>query len=118
MQIEEDGRRFNQLKCQIDDLRRRQHDKVISDASLSIKYFYYDNALFFFTFSVAAIWLYKLIVATSDAPLQVTAFGGDRVLRLYKSVEKHKNRFKCPPVGPIGHHVVCHNYLWLLSCLF
>ncbi|CAD6219830.1 unnamed protein product [Miscanthus lutarioriparius] len=26
-EIEEDGRRFNQLKCQIDDLRRRQHDK-------------------------------------------------------------------------------------------
>ncbi|XP_066397226.1 structural maintenance of chromosomes protein 6B-like [Miscanthus floridulus] len=71
-EIEEDGRRFNQLKCQIDDLRRRQHDKV-------------------------------------------TAFGGDRVLRLYKSVEKHKNRFKCPPVGPIGHHVQLASDSWSVA---
>jgi hypothetical protein len=71
----------------------------------------------FLTFSVAAIWLYKLIVAASHAPLQLTAFGGDRLQSLYKSVERHNSRFKCSPIGPIGRHLVCHNYLWLLSLL-
>ncbi|TVU10824.1 hypothetical protein EJB05_44376 [Eragrostis curvula] len=37
---------------------------------------------------------------------KVTAFGGERVLQLLKSIEKHQNRFKRPPIGPIGVHVL------------
>lgn len=46
-QIDEDGRRINQLKYQIDDLGRRQLNRVIFDASLNSKYFYCDSAVFF-----------------------------------------------------------------------
>ena len=45
-----------------------------------------------------------------DASSQLTAFGGDRVRSLYRSIERHHSRFKCPPIGPIGYHVVWHNY--------
>jgi hypothetical protein len=46
LQIDEDGRRINQLKYQIEDLRQRQRDKVIFGASVSSKYFYCDSAVF------------------------------------------------------------------------
>ncbi|OEL37148.1 Structural maintenance of chromosomes protein 6B [Dichanthelium oligosanthes] len=36
---------------------------------------------------------------------KLTAFGGDRVLNLFRSIERHQSRFKCPPAGPIGAHV-------------
>ena len=57
-----------------------------------------------------------------DASSQLTAFGGDRVQSLYRSIERHHSRFKCPPIGPIGYHVVWHNYTecclcWLLKLL-
>ncbi|XP_066392341.1 structural maintenance of chromosomes protein 6B-like [Miscanthus floridulus] len=68
----EDGRRFNQLKCQIDDLRCRQHDKL-------------------------------------------TAFGGDRLQSLYKSVERHNSRLKCSPIGPIGHHLQLASGCWSVA---
>lgn len=37
---------------------------------------------------------------------QVTAFGGEKVLRLLKSIDRHHDKFKSPPIGPIGAHVV------------
>ena len=41
------------------------------------------------------------------APLgQVTAFGGDRVIQLLRAIERHHQRFKRPPIGPIGSHLV------------
>ena len=46
LQIDEDEHRINQLKSQIEDLRRRQHDKVIFGASVSSKYFNCDSAVF------------------------------------------------------------------------
>ena len=46
LQIDEDGRRINQLKSQIEDLRRHKHDKVIFGASVSNKYFNCDSAVF------------------------------------------------------------------------
>ncbi|XP_073004017.1 structural maintenance of chromosomes protein 6B-like isoform X3 [Typha latifolia] len=36
---------------------------------------------------------------------KVTAFGGERVLNLLRSIERHHKRFKSPPIGPIGAHV-------------
>ncbi|XP_039794532.1 structural maintenance of chromosomes protein 6B-like isoform X4 [Panicum virgatum] len=71
-EIDEDGRRINHLKSQIEDLRRRQHDKL-------------------------------------------TAFGGDRVQSLYRSIERHHSRFKCPPIGPIGYHVQLASDCWSLA---
>lgn len=38
--------------------------------------------------------------------LQVTAFGGDRVINLLRAIERHHHKFKRPPIGPIGSHVV------------
>lgn len=38
--------------------------------------------------------------------LQVTAFGGGRVINLLQAIERHRHRFKRPPIGPIGAHVV------------
>ncbi|XP_066390022.1 structural maintenance of chromosomes protein 6B-like isoform X3 [Miscanthus floridulus] len=71
-EIEDDGCRINQLKSQIDDLRRRQHDKL-------------------------------------------TAFGGDRLQSLYKSVERHKSKFKCHPIGPIGCHLQLASDFWSIA---
>eukprot|EP00249_Psilotum_nudum_P022184 c28410_g1_i1 orf=301-3471(+) len=36
---------------------------------------------------------------------KVTAFGGDSVLRLLQIIERHHQKFKKPPLGPIGAHV-------------
>ena len=55
LQVDEDGRRINQLKSQIEDLRRRQHDKVIFGASGSIN-ISTVILLCFLTSSVATIW--------------------------------------------------------------
>ncbi|RLN33350.1 hypothetical protein C2845_PM03G29530 [Panicum miliaceum] len=71
-EIYEDDRRINQLKSQIEDLRRRQRDKL-------------------------------------------TAFGGDRVQSLYRSIERHHSRFECPPIGPIGYHVQLASDCWSLA---
>ena len=37
---------------------------------------------------------------------QVTAFGGDRVNNLLRAIERHRQRFTKPPIGPIGAHLV------------
>ncbi|CAN6172055.1 unnamed protein product [Urochloa humidicola] len=51
---------------------------------------------------------------------KVTAFGGDRVLSLFRSIERHMSRFKCPPVGPIGAHVELSSDYWSVAvdCAF
>ncbi|KAK8459489.1 hypothetical protein SEVIR_2G152500v4 [Setaria viridis] len=51
---------------------------------------------------------------------KVTAFGGDRVLSLFRSIERHQSRFKCPPVGPIGAHVELSSDSWSVAvdCAF
>ncbi|KAK1272381.1 hypothetical protein QJS04_geneDACA012444 [Acorus gramineus] len=36
---------------------------------------------------------------------KVTAFGGDRVLGLLRAIERHHQKFRSPPIGPIGAHV-------------
>ncbi|EXC13936.1 hypothetical protein L484_006634 [Morus notabilis] len=36
---------------------------------------------------------------------RVTAFGGDRVINLLRVIEGRYQRFKMPPIGPIGAHV-------------
>ncbi|KAL9266845.1 Structural maintenance of chromosomes protein 6B-like protein [Drosera capensis] len=36
---------------------------------------------------------------------KVTAFGGDRVTQLLRVIENHSNKFRRPPIGPIGVHV-------------
>ncbi|KAL6007826.1 hypothetical protein ACLOJK_033329 [Asimina triloba] len=40
---------------------------------------------------------------------KVTAFGGDRVIRLLQAIERHHRRFKMPPIGPIGAHLALVN---------
>ncbi|XP_062153767.1 structural maintenance of chromosomes protein 6B-like isoform X1 [Alnus glutinosa] len=40
---------------------------------------------------------------------KVTAFGGDRVINLLRAIERHQQRFKKPPVGPIGAHLTLVN---------
>ncbi|WOL06207.1 structural maintenance of chromosomes protein 6B-like [Canna indica] len=40
---------------------------------------------------------------------KVTAFGGEKVLRLLQSVERHHNKFNRPPIGPVGAHVTLVN---------
>ncbi|KAF8690848.1 hypothetical protein HU200_041247 [Digitaria exilis] len=51
---------------------------------------------------------------------KLTAFGGDRALRLFRSIERHQSRFKCPPVGPIGSHVQLSSDYWSVAvdCAF
>ncbi|KAK3132524.1 hypothetical protein QOZ80_6AG0523890 [Eleusine coracana subsp. coracana] len=46
---------------------------------------------------------------------KVTAFGGDRVLKLLESIDKHHNRFESPPIGPIGVHVQLASDCWSLA---
>ncbi|XP_039809676.1 structural maintenance of chromosomes protein 6B-like isoform X4 [Panicum virgatum] len=46
---------------------------------------------------------------------KLTAFGGDRVQNLYRSIERHHSRFKCPPIGPIGYHVQLASDCWSLA---
>lgn len=41
--------------------------------------------------------------------VQVTAFGGDKVIQLLRVIERHHHQFKQPPIGPIGVHLVCHS---------
>lgn len=44
---------------------------------------------------------------------KVTAFGGDRVISLLRAIERHCNRFKMPPIGPIGVHLsLIHGDTW------
>ncbi|KAG9452307.1 hypothetical protein H6P81_005211 [Aristolochia fimbriata] len=40
---------------------------------------------------------------------KVTAFGGERVINLLRSIEQHHNKFSRPPIGPIGAHVTMVN---------
>ncbi|XP_038683969.1 structural maintenance of chromosomes protein 6B-like isoform X2 [Tripterygium wilfordii] len=40
---------------------------------------------------------------------KVTAFGGDRVISLLRSIERHQHKFKRPPIGPIGVHLTLVN---------
>lgn len=46
---------------------------------------------------------------------QVTAFGGDKVMNLLRTIERCYQRFKCPPIGPIGAHLVSVEYLQYLQ---
>lgn len=43
---------------------------------------------------------------------KVTAFGGERVLNLLRSIERHHRGFSSPPVGPIGAHVTLTDGEW------
>ncbi|PRQ59796.1 putative structural maintenance of chromosomes protein [Rosa chinensis] len=40
---------------------------------------------------------------------KVTAFGGDRVMDLLRIIERNHQRFKSPPIGPIGAHLTLNN---------
>ncbi|XP_010523157.1 PREDICTED: structural maintenance of chromosomes protein 6B-like [Tarenaya hassleriana] len=40
---------------------------------------------------------------------KVTAFGGDRVINLLQAIERHHHKFRSPPIGPIGAHVMLVN---------
>lgn len=47
---------------------------------------------------------------------KVTAFGGQRVLNLLRSIERHHQKFKSPPIGPVGAHVtLIKNDVWALA---
>ncbi|KAG6528203.1 hypothetical protein ZIOFF_010354 [Zingiber officinale] len=47
---------------------------------------------------------------------KVTAFGGERVLSLLQSIERHHTKFKSSPIGPIGAHVKLENSdVWALA---
>ncbi|RLM87021.1 uncharacterized protein C2845_PM04G11530 [Panicum miliaceum] len=46
---------------------------------------------------------------------KLTAFGWDGVQSLYRSIERHHSRFKCPPIGPIGYHVLLVSDCWSLA---
>ncbi|KAI8564575.1 hypothetical protein RHMOL_Rhmol03G0191100 [Rhododendron molle] len=50
---------------------------------------------------------------------KVTAFGGFRVTALLQAIERHHHRFKRPPIGPIGAHVLVKSgrYTYCLNCL-
>ena len=37
---------------------------------------------------------------------QVTTFGGEKVLNLLQAIERHHKKFRSPPIGPVGAHVV------------
>ncbi|KAL6131829.1 hypothetical protein ACLB2K_070202 [Fragaria x ananassa] len=40
---------------------------------------------------------------------KVTAFGGDKVISLLRTIERYHKRFKCPPIGPIGAHLTLND---------
>lgn len=40
---------------------------------------------------------------------KVTAFGGERVTQLLRTIERYHQRFKRPPIGPIGAHLTLAN---------
>ncbi|KAL6126943.1 hypothetical protein ACLB2K_074988 [Fragaria x ananassa] len=40
---------------------------------------------------------------------KVTAFGGDKVISLLRTIERYHQRFKSPPIGPIGAHLTLKN---------
>ncbi|KAM1231846.1 hypothetical protein ACFX13_042478 [Malus domestica] len=40
---------------------------------------------------------------------KVTAFGGQQVIYLLQSIERHHQRFTSPPIGPIGAHLTLNN---------
>ncbi|CAA7391608.1 unnamed protein product [Spirodela intermedia] len=47
---------------------------------------------------------------------KVTAFGGERVLRLLQMIETNERKFKSVPIGPIGAHVTLSNGgVWSLA---
>ncbi|XP_073111827.1 structural maintenance of chromosomes protein 6B [Elaeis guineensis] len=47
---------------------------------------------------------------------KVTAFGGGRVLNLLQAIERHHRKFKSPPIGPIGAHVILiSGDIWALA---
>jgi hypothetical protein len=37
---------------------------------------------------------------------QIAAFGGNKVMSLLEKIERCHQRFKMPPIGPIGAHLV------------
>ncbi|XAR56052.1 hypothetical protein NMG60_11036347 [Bertholletia excelsa] len=44
---------------------------------------------------------------------KVTAFGGVKVTNLLQAIERHHQKFKRPPIGPIGAHLsLVHGDLW------
>lgn len=36
----------------------------------------------------------------------MTAFGGERVINLFRAIERYQGGFERPPIGPIGSHLV------------
>lgn len=47
---------------------------------------------------------------------KVTAFGGDRVISLLRTIERYHQRFQSPPIGPIGAHLTLNNGdVWALA---
>ncbi|CAA6656146.1 unnamed protein product [Spirodela intermedia] len=42
---------------------------------------------------------------------KVTAFGGERVLRLLQMIETNERKFKSVPIGPIGAHVIARCFI-------
>ncbi|XP_024637868.1 structural maintenance of chromosomes protein 6A isoform X2 [Medicago truncatula] len=40
---------------------------------------------------------------------KITAFGGNKVLSLLRIIERCHQRFRMPPIGPIGAHLKLHN---------
>ncbi|KAJ3698353.1 hypothetical protein LUZ61_002058 [Rhynchospora tenuis] len=47
---------------------------------------------------------------------KVTAFGGEKVLNLLRSIERHCMKFQRPPIGPIGVHVkLVEDDFWALA---
>ena len=53
-------------------------------------------------------WLWVWVFHDTANPFwkQTTAFGGNKVLNLLEIIERRHQRFKEPPIGPIGAHLV------------
>lgn len=51
---------------------------------------------------------------------QIEAFGGGKVMNLLRTIEKYHQRFKMPPIGPIGAHLViwCDAFMSYLTHCF